>query len=205
MIPPRSTSFPRLGGLCLLLVLALSAGGLAAAQPSTYSIVPADTRVEFSVRHLALATASGTLQVQTATLELDPDDLTTLTASAELDAGSFDTGIGLRDRYMKASVLDVEAFPVISFRSMSVENVRGRRCSLAGELTIRDVTLPITLDVTIEEAGPDAVTLIAFGTLSRGAFSVTWGSDTIVGDTVRIMLDVVARPADAPAITDGAG
>ena len=125
------------------------------------------------------------------------------TASVTIDAASIDTNVPLLDKMVKsASMLDVERYPEIRFVSTRFERTGESRGTLTGDLTIRGVTQPVTLDVTFNGFAPDPLTkkdtlgFSAEGHFSRAKFGLaTWYP--AVGDDihVRIQAEFVKTPA----------
>ncbi|SIT45109.1 YceI family protein [Paraburkholderia ribeironis] len=127
------------------------------------------------------------------------------TASITIDAASIDTNVPLLDKMVKsASMLDVERYPEIRFASTRFERTGESHGTLTGDLTIRGVTQPVTLDVTFNGFAPDPLTkkdtlgFSAEGRFSRAKFGLsTWYP--AVGDDihVRIQAEFVKTPAGA--------
>jgi len=77
------------------------------------------------------------------------------TLEAEIDAASIDTGVGILDRLLRSPrVLDCEIYPHIRFRSSAVEHLGGVRLRVPGELTVREATRPVELEVEYRGVGP---------------------------------------------------
>ena len=145
----------------------------AAAAPGTrtvWTIDPAHTGVEFAVRHLMISTVKGRFAGVAGTVTTG-EDLTTADVDITIDAASIDTREPQRDAHLRSGdFLEVEKFPTLTFKSRKVEHVGGDDYKLTGDLTIRGVTRPVTLDVTSygftadpwgnEKAGFSAVTRI---------------------------------------------
>ncbi len=120
----------------------------------TYTIDAAHSTVGFSVRHLGLSKVKGRFESFQGDVVVAPDPGASRT-SVRIDTASFDTGSADRDGHVKsADFLDVEVYPSMTFESTAVRQ-DGRRWALDGALTIKDVTLPVTLDVDFDGAGPD--------------------------------------------------
>jgi polyisoprenoid-binding protein YceI len=155
----------------------------------------------FAVRHLMISRVKGQFSDVEATLRLeDGGDATTAQLEVEIDAASIGTGVDQRDEHLRsADFLDVESFPKLSFRSSTVERVGKDRLKVKGDLTIRDVTREVVLDVrergTVEDpwggrrAGFDATAKI-----DRTDFGLTWNQaletgGVLVGNEVEITLE----------------
>src|SRR5687768_3231490 len=115
---------------------------------TTWKLDPAHTLVEFSAKHLMISTVKGRITDIEGTIISDGEDPTNASVDVTLGAASLDTRTDQRDQHLRsADFLDVEKFPEIKFRSTSIQGDK-ERFKLTGDLTIRDVTKPITLDVT---------------------------------------------------------
>jgi polyisoprenoid-binding protein YceI len=167
----------------------------------TYELDPSHSSADFQVRHLGLSKVRGGFQITSGTVEI-ADDPTQSRVEAVLDAASFNTGAADRDAHVKsADFLDVENHPNVTFRSTSVRQ-DGDGWKVDGELTIRDVTKPVTLDVEFEGANKDpwGNSRIAFSAqteIDREAFGITWNQaletgGVLVGKQVKITIDAQA-------------
>jgi polyisoprenoid-binding protein YceI len=172
----------------------------------TWAIDPAHSAVEFSVKHLMISTVKGRFGDLSGTIVVDAANPARSTARAEIATASIDTRAGQRDAHLRsADFFDVERFPAITFASRRVEGAfakEGDRFTLAGDLTIRDVTREIALDVTFEGTGRDPwggerASFSATAKLDRRDFGLTWNQaleagGVLVGNDIRIHLDLQA-------------
>lgn len=167
----------------------------------TYQLDPSHSSADFTVRHLGLSKVRGGFAIQQGTVEI-ADDPFQSSVEVTLDAASFNTGAADRDAHVKsADFLDVEQFPVLTFRSTGVRQ-SGDGWAVDGELTIRDVTRPVTLDVEFEGANTDPwgngrVGFAATTEFDREDFGITWNQaletgGVLVGKTVKVAIDVQA-------------
>ena len=154
----------------------------------SWAIDPEASTVGFRVRHFHFATVEGRFGEFSG--ELGPWG-----AAGTVDVASIDTGNAIRDgRLRSPDLFDAARFPEIAFET------RGQLAPrLAGRLTIRDVTNPVTLEVT-QTPEPDALRISARASISRRAFGLDWDAlreagRLVVGDRVELLLDLVARPA----------
>src|SRR5215475_7322581 len=113
-----------------------------------WNIDATHSSINFSVRHMVVAKVRGRFTKYVGTVELEADDLTRSSVLATIDAASIDTGTAQRDDHLRsADFFDVEKFPELRFRSSRIEKIDDERYRLIGDLTIRDVTREIALDV----------------------------------------------------------
>jgi polyisoprenoid-binding protein YceI len=173
------------------------------AQMSTvmdWQLDPAHTTVGFAVRHLMISTVKGRFREIEGAARFDPADPTTGSAEVTIRTASVDTAVADRDAHLRsADFFDVEKYPTMKWTSRRVEPLDGKRFRVEGDLTIRDVTRPVTLEVTVHGTardpwGGDRLGVSATGTLKRSDFGLTWNQaletgGVLVGDEVRLELD----------------
>jgi len=167
----------------------------------TYELDPSHSSADFQVRHLGLSKVRGGFAITSGTVEI-AEDPTQSRVEAVLDAASFSTGAADRDAHVKSGdFLDVEQYPTVTFRSTGVRQ-DGDAWKVDGELTIRDVTRPVTLDVEFEGANKDpwGNSRIAFSAsteIDREDFGITWNQaletgGVLVGKQVKVTIDAQA-------------
>lgn len=200
-----------LSRLSPVVLLALALTGFVGSRPgppdlgqrAVYEIDKAHSSIGFTVRHLGISKVSGTFSDYNVRLEIDPDDLRSMSARARIDVASVNTGNADRDADLRSeNFFDAAVHPEIRFESTGVEEVDGKRFKLAGDLTIRGVTKPVVLDgeilgTTTGPMGKERVGLEASTTIDRRDFDLTWNRLTeaggvIVGHDVTIVLAVEA-------------
>lgn len=162
--------------------------------------------INFSVRHMVVSKVRGRFTKFSGNVELDENDLARSVVEATIDASSVDTGTAQRDEHLRsADFFDVEHFPQIRFRSTGIEKLGGERYRLTGELTIRDVSREIALDVEYGGRGKDPwgnerVGFTAKTALDRKDFGLKWNQTletggVLVSDRVEIELELQAVKA----------
>ena len=120
----------------------------AAPALTTWTLDASHTDAGFAVKHLMISTVRGRFAGVSGTVEFDPSDLSTGQARVSIDTASIDTRDEKRDAHLKsADFFDVASFPAITFVSRRVQAVKGERFQLVGDLTIKDVTREVVLDV----------------------------------------------------------
>jgi polyisoprenoid-binding protein YceI len=164
----------------------------------TWTIDPAHTTVSFVVRHL-MSRVRGTFSEVSGQIITRPD-LSGSTTAATIAVSSVRTGNEMRDNHLRsADFFEAERYPVISFASTGLRPADGSWL-MSGELTIRDVTRPVDLEVEFDPTGLQGEARTGFsarGTISRRDFGVTFGlaadgTKIVVADKVDIILDVQA-------------
>lgn len=157
-------------------------------------------QVEFSVRHMMFARVRGRFNDFEITLEGEPSDLTSAKLSGKVNTASIDTNEKDRDNHLRsADFFEVERFPEITFESRKITARGDGKYTLEGDLTIRDVTRPVTFDLTCpgvakDPWGNERTAISATTTINRKDFGLTWNAmleagGVLVGDEVEINID----------------
>jgi polyisoprenoid-binding protein YceI len=176
-----------------------------AATRTTWKLDPSHTLVEFSAKHLMITTVKGRIADVEGTIVTDEKNPRNSSVEATLKAISLDTRTDQRDQHLRsADFLNVELFPEIKFRSTRIEGDKDS-FKLTGDLTIRDVTKPITLDVQFEGRqtdpwGGERIGFSGSGKFDRREFGLTWNQaletgGVVVGNDVKINIEVEAVKA----------
>lgn len=166
-----------------------------------YDIDASHSTVEFVARFLRVTKVRGRFTAFHGAIEVADDPLASH-VELEIDAASIDSHDDKRDAHLRsADFLDVEHHSALRYRSTRVEP-HGDRWRVTGDLTIRGVTQPVTLDVTFEgvELDPDGghrLAVSARGEIDREQWGLTWNQaletgGVLVGKTVAIELEVSA-------------
>src|SRR5437899_7671432 len=146
----------------------------------SWSIDDSHTTVEFSVRHLGLATVKGTFQGVRGEVEIDEDDVTKSRGNVEIDVASIDTRDERRDTHLRsADFFDADNHPTIGFASRRITHLRGDRYEVEGDLSIHGVTRPVTLQAELSEFivdpwGNRRAAVSLDGEINRVDFGLTW-------------------------------
>jgi polyisoprenoid-binding protein YceI len=146
-----------------------------------FSVDPVHSQVGFKVRHL-VSKVAGEFENFTANVTLDPDDVAgTLKLEANIETASISTDNERRDQHLRSDdFFNAEKYPQIRFVSKSVEAAGGDKYRVTGDLTIRNVTKEVTLDVeyfgttTNPFTGTPTTGLDVTGEINRQDFGVSW-------------------------------
>ena len=171
-----------------------------AAVKTKWIIDPMHSEVHFKVKHLVISTVTGTFKSFDGSLESENEDFQGAAIEFSLDVNSIDTNQEQRDAHLKsADFFDAEQFPKISFKSTSFEK-DGDDYELSGDLTVRNVTKPVKLNVEYGGAatdfyGNDKAGFEVSGKISRKEFGLTWDGITeagaiVVGDDIKLQINV---------------
>ncbi|WBB65711.1 YceI family protein [Micromonospora sp. WMMD812] len=153
--------------------------GLTIPTAGTYLLDAAHARVGFVARHMMVSKVRGEFADSTATITIAEDPLQS-SVTATMQADSINTGQADRDGHLRSGdFLDVEKFPTLEFRSTGVKSRRGSEFVLTGELTVKDVTRPVELEVEFEGVGRSPFGQDIFGfsastEIDREEFGLTW-------------------------------
>src|SRR2546430_12323246 len=114
----------------------------------TWTLDPLHTQVEFSAKHFGMMTVRGHFAELTATGDIHPEKPETSTVEVTISAASIRTHNEQRDNDLRSSnFLEAEKYPTITFKSTKIEPKGPDRGAMTGDLTIKDVTHPVTLNV----------------------------------------------------------
>jgi polyisoprenoid-binding protein YceI len=134
-------------------------------DPAAFDLDTAHTRVGFSVRHMMVSTTRGDFKKYSGTVFIDEKDLAKSVVDISVDTDSIDTGDKKRDTHLRSpDFFDSKKWPSMTFKSTAVDRKPGGGYAVTGNLTIRDKTKPVTLDV--EPLSPE--TKSPWGTVNRG-------------------------------------
>lgn len=171
-----------------------------------WSIDPAHTEVEFSVRHLMISNVKGRFGNVTGSVEIDESNPASLKLDVTIPIATIDTRSEQRDAHLRsADFFNAEQYPTMTFKGRRVTGNVREGFRLVGDLTIRGVTREVTLDVTTEGRGLDPwgnerVGYSASGKVDRRDFGLTWNQlletgGVTVGETVKITINTeLMRP-----------
>jgi polyisoprenoid-binding protein YceI len=174
---------------------------------NTWTLDPAHSQIEFAVKHMMVTTVRGQFRTFSVDVEFDEENPERSSVAAHIEASSIDTGMEARDAHLRsADFFDAEAFPEMSFRSTKV-TASGDAYRIDGDLTIKGVTRPVTLDAEIGGVVPNLqggrrAAFAASTKISRKAWGLTWNvalesGGFLVGDEIRISLDIAVLQAEA--------
>lgn len=174
--------------------------------PNQWRIDTGHSQANFSVRHNVVSTVRGQLGPITGTIEYDGKDIQSLKADVAIDVTKINTQNQNRDNHLRTDdFFNVEKFPALTFKSKRVEPVGDGKFRLIGDLTIRDKTNEVVLDVEgpapAMKTGRGIVTgATATTKISRKEFGVLWNrmieAMPVVSDEVQVTIDLeLTRPA----------
>jgi polyisoprenoid-binding protein YceI len=168
-----------------------------------YDVDPSHSRIGFAAKHAMVTTVRGQFREFTAEAHLDAENIANTTARVEINAASIDTGSADRDGHVRNSdFLDVETYPTITFVSTSAEQNGDDEFLLTGDLTIKDVTKPVTVEFekTGEALDPWGNLRVGFEgkvKINRKDWGVNWNTvleagGVLVSEKVTLEFDISA-------------
>lgn len=199
---------PRFAAIVLAALLVSAAA--AVAEPVTYKIDRGHSHVGFNVRHF-FAKVPGEFTEFEGSLVYDDKNVAASTVEVLIQAASINTNHERRDGHLRsADFFAADSFKAITFKSTKVSAAGEGKLKVEGNLTIRDVTKPVTLDVNFLGSGPGSRGGQISGweaatTINRKDFNVIWNrvldhGGTMLGDNVAITIGIEAvtpPPAEA--------
>jgi len=173
----------------------------------TWGIDPAHSHIRFIVRHMVVSKASGHFGTFSGTVTTEGNNFNTAQINFEADTASITTGIADRDAHLRSDdFFNAEAFPKVLFTSTKISKIDDENYKMEGNLTLRDVTKHIELNVESggmvkDPWGNERAGFHITGKVNRKDFGLNWSmlietGGAIVSDTVTIDCDVeVVSPA----------
>lgn len=189
--------------LTSLLLAAILATTPVAALAAPYVMDKSHAHVTFSVDHLGFSSVHGQFRTFDASIDFDPGNVEATRVSFTIDAASVDTFWEARDKHIRSKdFFDVENHPTISFTTTSVTPTGAESADVTGDLTIRGVTKPVTLQAKLNKLGPSpfnpSKTIAGFsvqGEIDRTEFGVSYAAPA-VSAIVPIRIELEMSPAE---------
>lgn len=159
------------------------------------------SEVQFKVKHLVISTVSGFFKSFEGTMETENDDFSGANISFALNIDSIDTNQSQRDEHLKgADFFDAAQYPQITFKSTSFTAEGDDEYKLTGDLTVKGITKPVTLDVeyggqTTDFYGNTKAGFEVTGKVNRKEFGLTWDGVTeagsiVVGEDIKLLINI---------------
>ncbi len=171
------------------------------AQKTKWVADPAHSRIGFTVTHMVITEVEGKFDKFTVEVYSDKPDFSDARAIVTIDVNSINTGNAKRDNHLRSpDFFDAAKYPTIKFVSKKMQRVGKNRYKLIGDLTIRNVTKEVALDVEFRGTvrDPWGNTRAGFkvsGEINRQDFGVSWNKTLdqgglVVGNTVKLDIDL---------------
>ena len=169
----------------------------------TYTLDPTHSRIGFVARHAMVTKVRGSFNEFDATAQIDAEDLSRSSASVTIKVDSIDTRNEQRDGHLRSNdFLDIANHPEITFVSTQVTPISADVVRVAGDLTIKGVTRPVSVDFTFEGAATDPFGNQRVGfegsvVINRKDWGITWNAaletgGVLVSDKIVLEFEVSA-------------
>ena len=167
-----------------------------------WALDPTHSEVQFKIKHLVISTVTGAFNTFAGSMESAGDDnFDNAKVEFSLDVESINTNQEQRDAHLRGEeFFDAAKFPHITFESTSFVKTSGNEYKVTGNLTVKDVTKPVTLEAeyggsAVDFYGNHKAGFEVSGKINRKEFGLTWGAVTeagsiVVGDDVKLLFNV---------------
>ena len=166
------------------------------AVKTKWNLDTAHSEIGFKVKHMMISTVTGHFEDFNATVTTESDDFVNADFDFEASVGSINTKNADRDNHLKANdFFNAEAYPRMTFKSTSFDGGK-----MIGDLTIRDITKTIELDVdfngtAVDPYGQTKAGFEITGTINRKDFGLAWSAVTeagsvVVAEQVKLVVDL---------------
>lgn len=176
---------------------------LASLPTGTFNIDPSHSRVGFSARHAMVTKVRGAFNEYTGTATVSNGSAS---IKVEISVASIDTRSADRDGHLKSpDFFDVANFPKMTFESTSIKDAGSDKIAVDGNLTIKDVTKPITIEFEYTGTATDPFGNARFGfeggtEINRKDFGLTWNAaletgGILVSENIKLEFEISAIAA----------
>lgn len=177
-----------------------------------WSADPTHSELGFKIKHLMITNVSGQIKNFRAEAETEGEDFSTARITLTADMHSISTNNEQRDHHLRtADFFETDKHPQLLFRSTRIEKIDDETLRLYGDLTLKGITQPVTLNVeysglTKDPWGGERAGFVITGKISRSAFGVTFNavletggvalSDEVkIHSELQLVKELVAEPA----------
>ena len=171
------------------------------ATATKWVLDPAHSEVQFKIKHLVISTVTGSFNTFQGSMQSEGDTFENAKVEFSLDVESISTNQEQRDAHLRGEeFFDAVKFPHIKFESTSFVKESGENYQLTGNLTMKGVTKPVTLEAeyggsAVDFYGNHKAGFEVTGKVNRKDFGLTWGAVTeagsiVLGDDVKLIINV---------------
>ena len=166
-----------------------------------WQIDSSHSHIYFTARHMMISKVRGAFESFSGTVNFDEENPTNTTVNIDVDLSSINTRDEQRDGHLKSpDFFDVENYPTMKFVSTKVEQVDENNGRLIGNLTIKDITKEVVLDVEYAGVakspwGTESAGFSASGSINRKEWGLNWNQaletgGVLVGDKINIEIEL---------------
>ena len=188
--------------LCLVAsaLLASISQAQAPSEIPVFEIIPVSSTIQFDVE--ASVAIKGTFEKWDATLTFTSTDVTTTVLDIKIQADSVDTGSGMKNRKLRGKdFFNTKQNPLITFKSTKIVQTGTDDFEADGDFTIRGVTKPEKLNVTVSAAGTGSGAIKGTMAFDRKQYGMNSGIPFIrIADRVEVTVDLKARRVSGPPV-----
>ena len=167
----------------------------------SWKIDPAHSQIQFSIRHMMISNVRGRFENFTGVVEFDEQDLKRSSVDIQIEAASVNTREAQRDGHLKSpDFFNADKYPYLTFKSKRIEKTDVTHGRIVGDLTIRDVTKQVVLDVEYSGQAKSPWGTISAGfsattKINRKDWGLTWNQTletggVLVGDEISVNVDL---------------
>jgi polyisoprenoid-binding protein YceI len=170
------------------------------AQVPVFTTTPENSSIKFFVK--ASVALTGNFDTWNATLKFSSPDVTTAVLDIKIQAATVSTGSGVKDKKLKSKdFFDVEQNPVITFHSTKVVQTGPDTFDVVGDFSIRGVSKPETLKLTVEGKGTGKGTIKGTMAFDRKDYGIDGGIPFIkIADRVEVNVDLKVNQTSGPRL-----
>ena len=176
-----------------------------------WKIDPVHSEVNFTVRHMMISNVRGRFEKFTGTVDFNEENPAASSVDVKIETASINTRDAMRDGHLRSpDFFDAEQYPDMSFKSTKVEAADQSHGRITGDLTIRDVTRPVVLEVeysgqAVSPWGTTSAGFTASTRINRKDWNLNWNKaletgGVLVGDEIKIDIELeVVKQTEAAA------
>lgn len=180
----------------------------------SWKIDTAHTHIQFSVRHMMISKVRGSFEKFSGSVILDEANPANTLVDVQIETASVNTREPQRDGHLRSpDFFNAEAFPYMTFSSKRVQVIDGSRARLIGDLTIRDITREVVLDVEYLGQAKSPWGAVSYGfsgttRINRKDWNLVWNvaletGGMLVGDEIDISIELeLVKEAEAEAVAE---
>jgi polyisoprenoid-binding protein YceI len=177
-----------------------------------FELDPTHTHIGFTAKHMMVSTVRGTFSDWSGYVEGDPADPTGARAEATIKTASVNSGAEDRDKHLRSEdFFNVDKYPEMTYQSTNIEKVGDSNYRVSGDLTIKDITRPVVLEVEVGQPfadgwGNERVGVSATGKLNRKDWGLQWNmvmeaGRLLVSEEAKLEIDTeLVRKLEAEAV-----